>query len=308
MDLESLDLNLLRVFEALVATKSVTAAGERLGLTQSAVSNALRRLREAFDDPLFVRTPDGMCPTSLGAELAEPVLEGLAKLRAGVERERVFDAALSRRTFRLYVSDVGQMVFVPRLMRHLAQAAPGVRVETLELPSSQAEEKLIAGEIDLAAGYFLDFNAGFYKQTLFSERYVCVVDAKHPSVSDPPTVEQYLAASHVVYRPAGGSHASFEDWIAKLYAQHGAVRRVTVRLAHSLGLIDIVQGSALVLTIPSRLAHAMSGYADLRVLPLPFDAPRFDITQQWHERLHHDPAHQWLRATMVSLFGERGAV
>lgn len=302
--LRQLDLNLLRVLYAVLRTRSATRAGEELALSQSAVSNGLGRLRRVFDDPLFVPGPQGLVPTALAEKLAGSLRETLDRLERTVSEASHFDPADSSRAFRLYMSDVGQMVFLPSLVAHLAAAAPGVSLATVAPQPQEAAALMRAGEIDLAIGFFLAFEAGFRRQRLFTEHYVCMVRAGHPRIGERLTLAQYLAAEHAVYRPAAGSHAAFEQAVDKVFLQAKARRRVTLRLAHSLGLSRVIAGSDLVIAVPSRLAAAYAGFAEIRVLPLPFPSPRFEITQQWHERVHADPAHRWLRATFKRLFAD----
>jgi DNA-binding transcriptional LysR family regulator len=305
VSLQDLDLNLLVVFAAVHRTRSATLAGEELGLSQSAVSNALRRLREHFDDPLFVKTTQGMVPTPLGEALAAPIEEGLARIRGAVEAERRFDAATSTRAFRLYVSDVGQMVFVPRLAAHLREYAPGVSLATVEVSQREAEAQMAAGEIDLAAGFYADFEGRFHRGLLFAERYVVLARVDHPLLAGGLTLEGFLALPHAVYRPSAGSHVAFESRVDRLFAEHGRARRVALRLAHALGIAEVIASSDVIIAVPSRLAARVANDGALRVMPLPFESPAFEISQLWHERSHRDPAHAWLRGVVQTLFADR---
>ncbi|MGC0154392.1 LysR family transcriptional regulator [Chromobacterium vaccinii] len=304
MNLLTLDLNLLLVFDAILRTKSTTLAAEELSLTQSAVSNALRRLRIAFDDPLFVKTRDGMLPTVLAKELADHVHAGLASFRQAVETRSHFDPLTSDRSFTIYISDIGQIVFMPRLISHCASAAPNIRIATVDASPKEAQHAMSAGEIDLAIGLFMSFDPGFHQQRLFREYYVVIARDGHPAISAGLPLGIFLDARHAVYRPTAGSHAMFEEAVERIFEANGCVRQVAVRLAHSLGLSQIIAASDLLVCVPSRLAHAFNGYANIRVFPLPFDAPAFDISQLWHRRCHRDAGHRWLRHTVASLFDQ----
>ncbi|EUC18786.1 LysR family transcriptional regulator [Paraburkholderia hospita] len=302
MNLLTLDLNLLLVFDSILRTKSTTLAAEELSLTQSAVSNALKRLRTSFDDPLFTKTKDGMLPTSLAEGLAGHVSAGLASFRQAVETKTSFNPQTSDRSFTIYMSDLGQMVFMPKLISHIASVAPNIRIITVDATPKDAQNAMSTGEIDLALGLFMSFDPGFHQQRLFREHYVAVVRDGHPGISTSLSLRRFLDARHAVYKPTAGSHAIFEEAVEGVFEENGRVRQVPVRLAHSLGLSQMIATSDLLVCVPSRLANAFNDYASVRVFPLPFEAPTFDISQLWHDRCHRDAGHRWLRSTVASLF------
>ncbi|ODP35681.1 LysR family transcriptional regulator [Pandoraea sp. ISTKB] len=302
MNLRSLDLNLLLVFESLLRTRSTTVTAEELNLTQSAVSNALKRLRLAFGDPLFVKTPQGMLPTDLAASLAPPVTEGLGLIRGAVEAPQDFVPAKAQRTFRLYLSDIGQLIFIPKLMATLAVEAPGVRIVTVDTTPREAQNAMAMGDIDLTLGLFTRFSSGFHQQRLFREHYVALVRGGHPAIRGELTVENFLNAAHAVYRPTAGHHDVFETAVEQWFARSGHQRHVALRMAHSMGLSALIAASDLVVCVPTRLGRALKGPADLQTYALPFDSPEFDISQLWHERFHTDAGHRWLRSTIFRLF------
>lgn len=304
MNINTLDLNLLLVFDAILRTRSTTLAGEQIGLTQSAVSNALKRLRLAFEDPLFVKTLDGMMPTPRAAKMAEPIQAALLRIRHAVEDRGEFNSHESERTFRLCMSDIGQMIMLPPLLEYLRKEAPHVNLETVETTPQEAPGLLARGEIDLAIGFLKDLGDGIYSQRLKSETFVCLVRADHPTIRDQLTLDQYLSAAHAEYRPSGGSHSIYEDAVKKLFAEHCVQRRVALRLAHSAGIARVITHSDLIMAVPSRLGDSLSAYSDLRLLPLPFESPTYNITQQWHARSHKDSGHAWLRGTFTFLFRE----
>jgi DNA-binding transcriptional LysR family regulator len=301
-----LDLNLLRVFDAILQTRSVTIAASTLSLTQSAVSNQLARLRDAFDDPLFVRTSEGMVPTPRAMAIAEPVRQSLVAIRMCLEEQLGFDAATSDRTFKIYMSDVGQLVFMPRLLERVANAAPHVNIHNVQVPNSRLRDMALeSGEVDLAAGYFENFDGSFRQQLLFDEHYVGMVRCGHPTVGDTLPLDAFLATPQLVYQPTGGGHGQQENAVAHAFAGVDAPRRVAMRAAHAMGVASIVSNTDLLVIVPSRLATACRELADVRILALPVDIPKFQIKQHWHERFHHDPGHAWLRALVAELFQDR---
>lgn len=302
MKLNALDLNLLLVFDAVLRTGSVTQAAEEVGLSQPSMSNSLTRLREYFNDQLFVRTQGSMQPTPFALRLAPPVQEALQQLRTALEDKRHFDHRTSERSFRICMTEVAQRVFLPPLLAHFMVEAPRLRVATVEMTPDQAQNALVTGDIDLAAGYFADFGPNFYAQRVFQERYVVMARRGHPATADGLSLQSFLQASHIAYLPTAASHHTLESTLDREFAQQGIKRHVAVQVAHSLGLSSIVASTDLIATIPSRLGQAFSDLVDVELFELPLNIPRIDIKQYWHARFHQDPAIQWLRAQFQQLF------
>ena len=303
MNINTVDLNLFLVFQAIYSARSVTVAGDRLGMTQSAVSNALKRLRERFNDPLFVRTPQGMVPTAVATRLIEPVEEGLAKLNQAIGQTRHFEPATATQLFRIAINDIGQLVLMPPLLVAVQAMAPGVRFETVEVSPANCRQLLVEGRVDLAIGSWQPMGHGIYQQRLFEESYVALLSTKHPLTSERLELSEYLAAEHIVYRPSGASYDALQDTLADLHVLHQ--RKVVLTAAHALGLSSMVASSNLLLSVPERLAQTMAQpRSDLRIAKLPFDVAPFPIKQQWHEQFHTDAAHQWLRQLVFERFND----
>ncbi|MES2413639.1 MAG: LysR substrate-binding domain-containing protein [Pseudomonadota bacterium] len=303
MNIHTVDLNLFLVFQAIYNTRSVTLAGDKLGMTQSAVSNALKRLRERFDDPLFVRTPSGMVPSALAAKLIEPIEEGLARFNHAIEQSRRFDPATSTQLFRIAVNDIGQLVLMPPLLAAARAQAPHVRFETVEVSPANCRQLLVDGQVDLAIGSWQPLGSGIYQQRLFVETYVALLAMDHPLQGDRLSMEDYLAAEHIVYRPSGASYDALQDTLAELDVVDQ--RKVVLTAAHALGLSALVTISGLLLSVPERLAVGMArSRTGMRVARLPFEVPPFPIKQQWHEQRHADAAHQWLRRLVFDQFND----
>jgi DNA-binding transcriptional LysR family regulator len=301
-----LDLNLLRVFDAILETRSVTIAASTLNLTQSAVSNQLARLRDAFDDPLFVRTSDGMVPTPRAMAMADPIRKSLVAIRFCLEEQLGFDPATSDRTFKVFMSDVGQLVFLPRLLERITRVAPLVSIHTVQVPPSRLRDMALeSGEVDLAAGYFEDFDGSFRQQLLFEEGYVGMVRRGHPTIRDTLSLETFLGTPQLVYKPTGGGHGLQANAVDQAFAVADVPRRVAVRAAHSMGMTSVVSSTDLLVIVPSRLAAACRELADVNILALPIEVPKFQIKLHWHERFHHDPGNRWLRGLAADLFQDR---
>jgi DNA-binding transcriptional LysR family regulator len=304
MSFNRLDLNLLRVFDAIFQTRSVTIAATNLHLTQPAVSKQLNRLRELLDDPLFVRTNDGMAPTPRAEALAGPIRQSLSEVRNAIERQLGFDPGTADRTFRIFTSDLGQMVFLPKLLELVSREAPAVNIHTVQVPASRMRGvALESGDVDLAVGYFEEFEGSIHQQVLFEEHYVGIVRANHPSIRESITFEQFLQTPHLVYQPSGGGHHSQESVVDKAFWAAGVERRVAVRVAHTMGITSMVSNTDLLVVVPHRLARACAELVHVTVLDLPIEIPRFNIAQYWHDRFHTDPGNRWLRGVFARLYG-----
>jgi DNA-binding transcriptional LysR family regulator len=300
MNLAKLDLNLLRVFEAVHTHGSASAAAEALGVTQPAVSNALRRLREEFGDELFTRTPHGVSPTPLADRLAVSVSQALALLREGLEPAPRFDPAAARRKFRVLMSDIGEIAFLPDLLRWLQSEAPGVSLETTALPARDARLALESGALDLAVGFLPDLKAGFYQQRIFTQTYLCMVRASHPGIGPTLSLKAFRESRHAVVKAQGTGHGIVETMLDRA----GIEPDVVLKLPHFLAVPMVIAETDLVVTVPQRLGEIFARFLPVRLLPHPLKIPPFQVNQYWHRRYHADPANQWLRNNFARLFKE----
>jgi DNA-binding transcriptional LysR family regulator len=308
MDARKTDLNLLRVFDALMEDGNLTRAGFRLSLSQPAMSHALSKLRGLAGDPLFVRVPSGMKPTDHAVRIAPSVREGLRLLRSALEGEAAFDPHVGQRQFQLLLSDIGELVYLPRLMQHLGHAAPGVSLRVLNRPREAYVSAFIAGEADLAIGFLPGLSAGFYQQRLFSDDYVCLVREGHPRIRKRLSAAQFVDESHVVIEPGGSTYVSASHntssatLIEQCLTREGIRRRIALRVPHFMVVPDVVRSSDLIATMPSYVIRHTQPRPGLKMLPLPFDAARFHVKQYWHERNNNDPGNRWLRSVVQELF------
>ncbi len=272
-------------------------------MTQSAVSNALRRLRTRLDDPLFVRSTEGMLPTPLVESIIAPIAEGLDRIESAVSKPRRFDPASADRLFRILMSDLAQMIFVPRLLAHLRAVAPDIRLETLEVSLDDGRLALHKGMIDLVVGNWPAIGPDYYRQRLFSETFVVLMSRGHRLARRKLTRGDYLKARHVDYRPGGATYSSLRRMLQKVLNKEKLERHVTFTAGHALGLPEIIADSDMLLTLPARLATSMvTGGTILVTRPLPFPMPALSVTQQWHARAHRDPANVWLRRQVAGIF------
>lgn len=300
MDLRGFDLNLLIVFNALGQHRSVTRAGESIGLSQPAMSAALARLRLLLGDPLFVKTGPEMRPTPRAAQLLVPVRQALEIVKGEVLLTQAFDPGTSTRKFSILTPDIGESNHIPRLLSLLSSEAPGVNLKVLSMPRHTAFEALETGVVDLAVGYFPDLHReGLFVQRLFRNEHFCMVRRDHPVIGEKLSLKQFMAADHATVRPEGREHV-FEQY---LHAR-GIQRRVRLEVAHFMSLLPIISTSDLIATVPRDLAEVCARYGNIRMLPTPFKVPGIEIHQFWHRRVHKDIAHQWLRGAMRTLFPE----
>jgi DNA-binding transcriptional LysR family regulator len=298
MDIRQVDLNLLKVFDALLKKRHVTQAGISIGLSQPAMSYALAKLRELFEDPLFVRTGRGMEPTPRAQALSDPVARMLELVQNEILPMPEFRPGESTRTFVLCMSDIGEMVFLPRLLKHLDAHAPNVKIKTVALSTPELEEALASGEVDVAAGYFPGLEgAALRRKALYQHSFVCIVREDHPTIHDTISLDQYLEAPHAMVHPEGRA----QDILERAQERLGIRVNVRFNLPRFMGIPFIVAGSDTIATVPLAVGRRFAEFVNIKLLPLPFHAPRYDLHLHWHARFHHEPANRWMRDAMSEL-------
>lgn len=295
MNVRDLDLNLLRVFDAVLRGRSVTAAAAQLALTQPAVSNALARLRNVFGDALFLRTPRGMEPTPFARELAGPVRQALALLESALAHGPGFDPATSSRNFRFYMSDLGQIEFLPPLVERLSRIAPNVRLEAVALELEDISHALAAGSLDVAMGFLPGLGAPVRRKALFRDPYVCLLRAGHPI--ETLTRKKFLEASHALVSYRGG-HRVIEEALERA----GLSRRIVLRVPHFTVVPMVLERTDLILTLPARVARVYERSGGFKLLSPPVPIPSAEVAVHWHERFDADSGNRWLREQLIALF------
>ena len=300
MDIRSLDLNLLVVFDAMLKHKNVTKAAVAIKLSQPAMSAAIARLRAIFDDPLFVRTGAGMVPTPKAQALSPSIRLVVQTIQTEILLPRNFDPSRSDRTFTLVTPDIAEVNFLPLLLLKLAEKSPHINLKTLAMPREAAANSLETGSADMAIGYFPDLHrAGFFQQKLITSSHVCLVQKKHPDVGEKLSMTQFIEASHVVVKPDGREHV-FEQFLQS----KGIKRRVVVELSHFMSLLPIIETSNFIATVPKDLANFFVRHGEVRYVPTPMKSPTIDVHLFWHQRFHKDSAHIWLRQVINQLFNQ----
>lgn len=303
IELHQIDLNLLVVFDRLLAERRVSRAAETLGLTQPAVSNALARLRKLFGDELFLRTPAGMAPTPFAEQLAEPVGYALAAIHSGINQRSVFDPAQATRAMTIGMTDIGEITFLPTLVERLRRDAPGVTLSTVRNTAVNLKDELESGKVDLAIGLLPQLAAGFFQRRLFKQRYVCLFRRGHRLDKKKISLAEFRAAEHLVVVSAGTGHGQVDA----LLRRGGVERTVRLTVPHFVGVGHILQRTDLVATVPQRLAEHLVAPFGLAWLPHPARLPEISINVFWHAKYHRAPANQWLRTLVFELFADGGA-
>ena len=301
--MSKVDLNLFPILVALYDELSVSRAAQTLGMSQPAVSMALRKMRDTFSDPLFVRATHGMTPTPRTHALVAVVRPLVIQAQAVVLAEEQFNPGVTTRPFTFALSDVGEMVFLPRILEQLRSQAPNSGIRSVSMPPDQIALGLEKGEIDLAIGYFPDLvRQSFFQQRLFTHQFACLMRAGHPLRAKRLTLETFLAMEHAVVRAEGRSQEIFER-----YLERKKIRRKIVLLTpHFLSLPMVIARSDLVTTVPHALALYFSRLSpELVIVRPPFDIAGFDLKQHWHRKFHNDSRSQWIRKQIAQLFNDR---
>lgn len=288
-DIRTLDLNLLKAFDALLTERSVTRAATRLSLTQPAVSGMLTRLRDSFGDPLFVRAQRGVVPTARALGLAGPVRQVLAEIEAMLQ-PALFDPAKADFTFTLAATDYAlRAIVAPFLTALRGRQAPGIRVAVRLIDDALVQHQLELGDVDLALMTPDAAPVDLRSYRLFDEEYVCLLRADHPAAAGDMTLDQFCALDHALVSYRGGSFSGVTD---DALAALGRTRRVVLSVASFLILPEILRSSDLIAVVPKRLTRHCDG---LVVRKAPLAIPGFTKLAVWHERTHRDPGQRWVR-------------
>lgn len=290
-----MDLKLLQVFRAVYTERSVSRAAIRLGLSQPAVSHALARLRASLRDPLFMRIPGGVAPTAKADRLAAVVTQTLQNLEMALQEVNHFDPETSRRTFRLYMTDIGAAMFLPRLFTVLHREAPHISLEVEHLPQATIATALETGSLDMAIGVLPQLTTCEH-HPMIQEHYVVLARAEHPAFRR-PLDEQVLSQLEYVWVR---SHPETRRRLEKFDLQSN----IRLTLPHFMALPPILSQCNLVTVLPARLATYFQNLGAFNVFEYPLDNEPITINLYWYWRFNHDPGHLWLRNQILKLFKE----
>ena len=310
MNIKDLDLNLLRLFDAVWRTRSVSLAAQQLGMSQPAASQGLARLRAILGDALFERSGSGVRPTPRADQLAQAVQIALATIEEALNASQVFEPQRSKRVLRLHLSDIGEARFLPELVLTLQRHAPGMRLEAMPLPHDQIGPALDNGQLDLAIG-FLPEVSDILHQPLLSDRYVVLMRQGHPVAK----------RWHQLQKKAGASPDATLALLAEL--EFAAVRthtdtlrildlmrwqhRLRLTVSHFLSLPGIVRNSDLAVLMPRNFAQGFAQAGELAILEPDLPLRDFTVSMHWSQRFDKDPCLQWLRDRVAQLFSTHNA-
>ncbi|MFJ7797112.1 LysR family transcriptional regulator [Pseudomonas sp. NPDC096950] len=292
-----LDLNLLAVFHWIYVEKSVSTAAKQLGISQSAVSHSLKKLRELFQDELFLRSGSSMEPTPKAQLIFQPISEIISKLNSEVLTSIVFDPATARRCFTLAMIDMSEVVFLPSIFRYFQRYAPGCTLVSHQVQNESMVSALETGLAEVVIGSVASAPDFIYQQTLFHHDYQVLVCEQHPRIrGDTLTWDDYRRESHIAV--AAGTNRHLEDTTLQ---PRGIKRNVVLTLGGYLSVPWILPSTDLIATVPTRLADTLVQTAPVRKLPLPEAATPYALRSMWHPRWHNDPGHRWFRGVIFQL-------
>jgi len=299
MKSRAFDLNLLLTAVALDETRSVTQAAEKLGMSQSGFSTALARLRRQFEDPMFVRSSGGMLPTPRGLSVANEARSVLNQVDEKVLNRPHFVPEETETEFRLATPDIGEMVFLPKLMEALRSSAPRATIQTAPYAPQELELAMEAGQVDIALGYLPNLKSNaFFKQRLVMHGFSCMVRAGHPATKG-LTKELFSQLEHVVVEaPTRG-----QELVDNYFDQRNIQRNVRLRSTYYLSLPVIISSTDLIATVPTAVGRVFAALNQVVLIDPPYNIPKFPIHQHWHRRYDNDFRNRWLREQVFKLFG-----
>ena len=307
MSFLSLDLNLLRVFDAVMSEQNLTRAAGRLAMTQPAVSNAIRRLRDALNDELLVRTAHGVKPTPRAETLWPAVRRALAELQDAVAPDS-FDVSQATATFRFAMADATAALWLPALVRSIEKEAPGLNVRMMPLTTREPRPMLLRGDIDLAIGSFPGVVAllsgepdtPIRHEQLYSGKYICMMRKEHPLAKQPLTLDAYCSANHLLVSFSGRPRGLVDEALAQI----GRERRILLTVNQFFTAGKVVANSDLITVLPHHLITSTGMSDELVARELPFAMPNVHVDMLWHERDARSKAHKWVREHLIARTAE----
>ena len=307
MSMRNIDLNLLVFLDVLLKERNVTRAAESLGISQPAMSNGLRRLRDLFADPLLVRTSDGMKPTER-AELLQPMVRDvLASIEQAVEPKQKFNEKKANRVFRISVSDYTESTLLPHLLRRLSSEAPHIILDVLT-PSDISYQNVEQGTVDLVINRFDVLPQSFHQMTIWRDTFSCLFSHSNP-IAENFNLKNYLDSEHVWVNKTGmGAGVGMEPgssktlgWVDEALTQIGEKRRIRVFTRHYQAAMRLAELPDLIVTIPTKAAKLLQDNPSVIIKDPPFSIPEIELKMAWSPLVQHNPAHQWLRRLIADV-------
>jgi DNA-binding transcriptional LysR family regulator len=310
MKQKRLDLNLLVYLDVLLRERNVTRAASHLGITQPAMSNGLRRLREAFADPLLVRTSEGMTPTDRALELQPEVRDVLARIDKAVQPLTSFDPISAIHYFRIMASDYAESTLVPLILKRLREEAPGITLDIMT-PSDVSFLDVEQGKVDMVINRFDSLPQSFHQQTIWEDGFVCLLSADNPLLDD-FSLDTYLQAQHIWVSKTGmgvgvgmiPGDVQRLGWVDEALSVRGKMRHITIFTRHYQSAMLLAEQSDLIVTIPSKAARLKKNNSRVVIKTPPFDIPSIELKMVWSPLLQKNTAHQWMRRLVVEVAKE----
>ncbi|MDN3639827.1 LysR family transcriptional regulator [Simiduia curdlanivorans] len=307
MNINRIDLNLLVYLDVLLRERNVTKAANHLGLSQPAMSNGLRRLRDLFEDPLLVRTSEGMTPTERALVLQPVIRDVLANVERAVQPQSDFDPSASDRVYRIMASDYAEAVLFPNVLTRLRREAPGVTLDIMT-PSDVSFLDVEQGKVDMVINRFDSMPQSFHQTTLWKDSFSCMLSQENP-IKDRFSLETYLQAQHVWVSKTGmgvGVGVNPRDvqrlgWVDEALAKQGKKRRISVFTRHYQAAMLLAEQKDLIVTIPSKAAKLHASNVRVVIAEPPFEIPQFELKMAWSPLLQNNAAHQWMRRLIVDV-------
>ena len=310
MSLSNIDLNLLVYFSVLLREGNVTKAAEHLGLSQPAMSNGLRRLRKVFNDPLLVRTSNGMMPTDKAKELQPQVQAVLSQIELFVQPTIEFDPSSSKRLFRVMASDYAETTLLPRVRTRMIEEAPDTALDILT-PSDVTFQDIELGNVDLVMNRFDSLPQSLHLSVLWKDDFSCVMRRDNPLLEG-FNYEKYLQGNHVWVNKTGMGVATGVNpddiqklgWVDVALDALGGRRKIAVYTRHYISAIQLTQQQDLIATVATRSTHLVKHFENLAIVPAPFEIPNIELHMVWSPLLHHNIAHRWFRNVIRDVANE----
>ena len=297
MNLSDKDLNLFVVFDVIYTERNLTKSGEVLGITQPAVSNALSRLRENFNDELFVRTSKGMVPTPVAENMVNDIRQALDLIRNSISESESFNPKTANATFRISIGDTSEYRLLPQLIKNISNLAPGVDVESYLTPRTETPKELAAGNIDFAIDPPIHSDPNLRNKKIYQDDYVLVVNKKHPIAKKKKiSLEDYLNLSHIHISKRDSGLGHVDTTLNRL----GLARRIALKAQHFLVAPYIIDQSNLAMTT----IKSFSRGRELKVFQLPFKINPLVLHLYWHVNKDMDPANKWMRELILKTYGK----
>ena len=307
VNINRIDLNLLVYLDVLLRERNVTKAANHLGLSQPAMSNGLRRLRDLFEDPLLVRTSEGMTPTERALVLQPVIRDVLANVERAVQPQSDFDPSASDRVYGIMASDYAEAVLFPSVLTRLRREAPGVTLDIMT-PSDVSFLDVEQGKVDMVINRFDNMPQSFHQTTLWKDSFSCMLSHENP-IKDRFSLETYLQAQHVWVSKTGmgvGVGVNPRDvqrlgWVDEALAKQGKKRRISVFTRHYQAAMLLAEQKDLIVTIPSKAAKLHANNPKVVIAEPPFEIPQFELKMAWSPLLQNNAAHQWMRRLIVDV-------